>query len=265
VSSDDPVLDGTARRLAAAGCVAAAEEAAQLLAAAPDGPTREAWLNRREQGEPLAWILGRARFCGRPIHVAPGVFVPRRQSEELARRAATLLPDRGRAVDLCTGTGAIAAHLLATIPTATVVGFDVDTRAAACARRNGVPAGVADLAAPLRPRHQFDLVTAVAPYVPTDALRLLPSDVGRYEPRRALDGGVDGLNLVRRVVAAAGRVLRPGGWLLIEVGGHQDQALAPTLAATGFDPVTPWRDGDGDLRGLAAQAAASERRPAPPS
>ena len=78
---------------------------------------------------------------------------------------------------------------------------------------------------PLRPG-AFDLVTAVAPYVPTGALRLLPADVQRYEPRRALDGGTDGLDLVRRVVEAAARLLRPGGWLLVEVGGDQDAALA---------------------------------------
>ncbi|MEY2435332.1 MAG: release factor glutamine methyltransferase, partial [Acidimicrobiaceae bacterium] len=100
----------------------------------------------------------------------------------------------------------------------------------------------------------FDLVTAVAPYVPAGELRLLPADVQRYEPRLALDGGADGLDLVRRVVAAAQRLLRPGGWLLVEVGGEQDEALSQALEAAGFDRITPWRDSDGDLRGLACQA-----------
>lgn len=127
-------------------------------------------------------------------------------------------------------------------------------RAAACARRNGVPTAVADLAEPLHGHAAFDLVTAVAPYVPTGELRLLPADVQRHEPRVALDGGADGLDLVRRAVAAARRLLRPGGWLLIEVGGDQDQALAPTLAAAAFEVVTPWWDEDGDLRGIASQA-----------
>ena len=242
-------------RLGAAGCVAAAQEAAALLAAAPDEPTLEAWIRRRENGEPPAWITGTVRFCGRTLYVAPDVYVPRVQTEELARRAAQLLPANGRAVDLCTGAGAVAAHLMAEVPTAVVVGIDIDARAATCARRNGVPAAVADLAAPVRRGVRFDLVTSVAPYVPTGQLRLLPPDVQRYEPRLALNGGANGLHVVRRVVDAAALLLRPGGWLLLEVGGDQDQALIPNLSAEGFDVVQPWYDHDGDLRGIAAQTA----------
>ena len=245
-----------ADRLLAAGCVAAAQEASELLAAAPDETTLEAWLCRREQGEPLAWITGTVVFCGQTLHLAPGVYVPRVQSEELARRAGALLAGNGRAVDLCTGAGAVAAHLIARVPTAAVIGIDIDRRAAVCARHNGVPTAVADLDGPLRNHRSLDLVTAVAPYVPTSAIGLLPADVQRFEPRLAIDGGADGLRFVRRIIAAAGRLLRPGGWLLIEVGGDQDEALAPALA-TGFDQVTPWWDDDGDLRGIAAQATGS--------
>jgi len=240
-------------RLAAAGCVAAEEEAALFLAAAPDDGTLETWIRRREQGEPLSWIIGTSRFCGRAIRVAPGVYVPRIQTEELARRAAALLPAGGRAVDFCTGAGAVAVHLIAEVPTARVVGVDINMVAAACARHNGVPAVVGDLEGPVRPNRVFDVVTGVTPYVPTGDLRLLPADVQRHEPRLALDGGVDGLDLLRRVVGAAGRLLRPGGWVLVEVGGDQDEALAPTLATACFEAVTPWHDDDGDLRGLAAR------------
>ena len=254
VSITDPRRAAVVDRLEAAGCVAADEEAADFLAAAPDEPTLEAWLRRRERGEPSAWITGTVQFCGRTLQVTPGVYVPRIQSEDLARRAATLLPAAGRAVDLCTGAGAIAAHLMAQVPTASVIGVDVAERAAACARRNGVPAVVADLAElACRPR-RFDLVTAVAPYVPSRELRLLPPDVQRHEPRVALDGGADGLDVVRRVIAAAGRLLRPSGWLLVEIGGDQHEELVPILAATAFDAVSPWWDEDGDLRGIAAQA-----------
>jgi release factor glutamine methyltransferase len=254
VSVADPILEAVVERLVAAGCVAADEEAAEFLAAAPDSPTLEAWLRRREQGEPSAWITNAVVFCGQSLHMAPGVYVPRIQSEELARRAATLLPDHGGAVDLCTGAGAVAAHLIQQVPTASVIGVDIDVRAASCARRNGVPTAVGDLAAPLRRHQVFDVVTAVAPYVPTGELRLLPADVQRYEPRLALDGGADGLELVHRVIAVAGDLVRSGGWLLVEVGGDQDEALAPALAATGFQHLTPWWDDDGDLRGIAAQA-----------
>ncbi|HEV7761142.1 MAG TPA: methyltransferase domain-containing protein [Acidimicrobiales bacterium] len=263
-----PVPDSVLDRLWAAGCVAADEEAEELWAAAPDDATVEAWLRRREQGEPLAWITGTLPFCGRTLRVDPGVYVPRYQTEDLARRAATLLaaataaaataaaaagPGAARAVDLCTGAGAIAAHLRAEVPGAAVVGVDIDPLAVACARRNGVPAVQADLDRPPLRTAAFDLVTAVAPYVPTGEMAFLPADVQRYEPRRALDGGDDGLDLVRRVVAAAGRLLRrPGGWLLTEVGGDQHDLLRPALDAAGFGPATPWFDEDGDLRGLAA-------------
>jgi release factor glutamine methyltransferase len=250
-------LGAVTDRLEAAGCVAAAEEAAELLAAAPDDATLESWLCHREDGEPLAWITGTMVFCGRTVAVAPGVYVPRLQSEELARRAAVLLgAEEGRAVDLCTGAGAIAAHLAAEVPAAAVIAVDIDAGALSCARGNGVPALRADLDEALRP-HVFDVVTAVAPYVPTGELRFLPADVQRHEPRLALDGGADGLDVVRRVVAAGARLLRPGGWLLVEVGADQDRALEPTLAACGFEAGEAWCDEDGDLRGLVARRTGS--------
>jgi len=247
------VAASVAARLAAAGCVAADEEADELLSAAPERATLESWIGRRENGEPLAWITGALRFCGQTLHVAPGVYVPRIQSEELARRAVELLPAGGRAVDFCTGAGAVAAHLSRQVPAATVIGVDVDVRAARCARRNGIRVVVADLDRPLGRDRDFDLVTAVAPYVPTGELRLLPADVQRYEPRVALDGGEDGLDLVRRIVAAATRLLHVGGWLLLELGGSQDCDLARPLAVAGFAPPDPWWDEHGDLRGLATQ------------
>jgi release factor glutamine methyltransferase len=246
-------VEAATERLERAGCVAAREEADELVAAAPDAGALEAWIRRRERGEPLAWITGTLRFCGRTVMVDPGVYVPRQQTEALARRAAGLLASGGRAVDLCTGTGVVAAHLRAAVAGAAVVGVDIDPRAAACARRNGVAAVVGDAGRPpLRPR-TCDVVTAVAPYVPTGAIPFLPADVQRYEPRIALDGGDDGLDLVRRVARAAAGLLRPGGWLVAEVGGEQDRALGPVLTALGFAPAAPWYDEDGDLRGLAVR------------
>jgi release factor glutamine methyltransferase len=175
----------------------------------------------------------------------------------LARRAARLLSANGtRAADLCTGAGAIAVHLIAEVPAAAVIGVDIDMRSALCARRNGVRTIAGDVGQALR-GHAFDVVTAVPPYVPTERLSLLPSDVQRYEPRLALDGGSDGLDLVRRVVASAAGLLRSGGWLLIEVGADQDRVLSSLLAESGFDAVSAWFDDDGDLRGLAARAATS--------
>ena len=246
-----------AARLRAAGCLDPDAEAEELRAVATDAGELESMIRRRERGEPLAWITGRTRFCGRTFRVDPGVYVPRPQTQELARRAAALLMlGPGRAVDLCTGSGVVAAHLMVAVPTASVVAVDIDARAARCASRNGVPTVQGDLGGALRP-DSFDLVTAVAPYVPTGELRLLPGDVRLHEPRSALDGGRDGLDVVRVVVTAASRLLIDGGWLLVEVGGEQDRVLQPTLAEAGFEQVTPWFDEEGDLRGLAARKAVS--------
>lgn len=241
-------------RLARAGCVAADEETEELLAAACDPPTLMAWVSRRERGEPLAWVTGRTRFVDRTVHVDPGLYVPRAQSAELALRAGELLPEGGRAADLCTGTGAIAMHLAAARPAATVVAADLDPRAAACARRNGLSAVVADMDRGLA-GGAFDVVCAVTPYVPTGAMHLLPADTVRFEPRAALDGGLDGLDNVRRLAGGAARLLRPGGWLLTEIGGDQDGSIGPILAGAGFGSPTFWRDEDGDLRGVMARLA----------
>jgi len=243
-------------RLRAAGCVAAEDEADELVAAAPDGATLDAWTCARERGEPLAWITGSMRFCGLVVQVDPGVFVPRLQSEELAGRAAALLPAGGWAADLCTGAGAVAMALMARVPGATVVGVDVDPGAAACAGRNGVPAVRGDLGAPLR-TGVFDVVTAVAPYVPRREVARLPADVQRYEPLLALEGGDDGLDVVRAVIGDARRLLRRGGWLLTEIGGAQDTGVRTALEAARFSDVTTWRDEDGDLRGVAARLTGS--------
>ena len=240
----DPVA-----RLAAAGCVAPEDEARELLRDAPDDAELEARLRRRDAGEPLAWIVGRARFGDLELKVAPGVYVPRAQSVELARRAVEVLPPIGIAVDLCTGSGAVAVWLQRAVPDAFVVGVDVDPRAACCAASNGVSVVVGDLGAPLHLAGAVDVVTAVAPYVPTGERRLLPSDVQRHEPALALDGGDDGLAIVRRVVAHAAVFLRPGGRLLVELGGTQDEALGPELTRHGFASTEWWFDGDGDLRG----------------
>jgi release factor glutamine methyltransferase len=258
-AADPPDAVPVVARLAAAGCVAAEAEAAELLAAAPDTGTLERWLRAREDGVPLGWLTGSVVFAGHRLVVAPGVYVPRPQTAELARRAVEALPDHGRAVDLCTGCGAVAAHLRAERPSAGVVGVDLDLGAVRCARANGVPAVVGHLGDPLA-AGAFDVVTAVAPYVPTSALALLPADVVRHEPRAALDGGDDGLAVVRRVVAAARRLLAPGGSLLLELGGEQDLALRTTLPAAGFEEAVPWHDAEGDLRGVVARRAPGPTR-----
>ncbi len=186
------------------------------------------------------------------ICILERLYVPRLQSEELARRAAERLPRDGCAADLCTGVGAIAAYLGQMAPNATVVGTDLNLRAVRCARRNGVQAIVSELGSSLH-SGAFDVVSVVAPYVPTGQLRLLPADVQRFEPTLALDGGADGLTQLRRSVFDAQRLLHAGGWFLAEVGGVQDRMLEPVLRSAGFDNFLSWHDEDGDLRGVCAQ------------
>lgn len=254
-----------ASRLAAAGCVAAEEEAGELLAAAAGGADLDALVARRTRGEPLAWVVGSMSFCAIRLHVTPGVYVPRWQTEPLARRAAALLPPRGTAVDLCTGTGAVACVLQAAVPSATVVATDVDPVAVACARGNGVRALTGHLDEPLPAAllGAVDVLTAVVPYVPTEALPLLPRDVLAFEPRRALDGGEGGLRLLSAVVARSARWLRPGGRLLLELGGDQAPVVAGEMARAGFVDVDVLRDADGDDRAIEGTFFPSAPYPSP--
>ena len=243
-------------RLAAAGCVAADDEAAELRAAAgSDTVALETMVRRREAGEPLAWIVGSIDFGGVRVHVAPGVYVPRLQSLPLAREAVRVLPTGGTGVDLCTGSGAIAAYVQAQRPDGRVFATDNDERAVTCARTNGVDAYAGDLFDPLPPTLHggVDVLTAVAPYVPTEAVAFLPRDVQAYEPVAALDGGPDGLAIVRRIVADAPRWLRAGGSLLLEIGGDQAAIVAPLLGAAGFVDVTTLVDDEGDDRSVSAR------------
>jgi release factor glutamine methyltransferase len=239
--------------LSSAGFVAPRAEARELTRAARDGAgPPEELLARRLRGEPLAWIVGGVTFCGIRVRVDPGVYVPRPQTEWLARRAASLLPPEGVAVDLCTGSGAIAAVLRRARPGARVVATDVDAAAIACARANGIDALRGDLDEPLSPslRGLVDVLTAVVPYVPTEELHLLPRDVLAHEPRRALDGGPGGTTVLVRAVAASGRWLRPGGTALLEIGGAQAAALAEAIAGAGLERVRAHRDEDDRDRAL---------------
>lgn len=246
-----------ALQLAAAGCIAAEEEAEELAAAAMgDREVLTALVGRRTTGEPLAWITGSVVFCGCSLMVAPGVFVPRWHSEPLAERAAELLPPHGRAIDLGTGCGAIARVLLDRHPDAAILGTERDQLAAQCARRNGVAVVEGDLfqGVPASWKGTVDVVVAVLPYVPTREIAYLPRDVRTFEPSSALDGGGDGLDVVRRAVSEGRGWLHEGGHLLLEIGGDQPGALIPTLEMAGFGTRAVMSDADGDPRGIEAVA-----------
>ena len=241
--------------LSTAGFVATDEEAHELLArAGDDDALLDALVGRRLTGEPLAWITGRISFCGLELRVDPGVYVPRGQTELLARRAVELLAADGTAVDLCTGTGAIARVLGAAHPAARVMATDTDGRAVACARANGVEAYCGDLFAPLPGAldGQVDLVVGVVPYVPTPALALLQRDTLTFESPLSYDGGPDGTGILRRVLTESPRYLRPGGTVLVELGGDEADALSGDLSRLGYVDVAVLLDEDDDVRGLEA-------------
>jgi release factor glutamine methyltransferase len=229
-------------RLRAAGCVFAEDEARLLISEARSPSDLEGMVERRVAGHPLEHVLGWAEFCGLRIAVEPGVFVPRRRTEVLVRRAAALAGPRAVVVDLCCGSGAVGAALLATVDVAELHAVDIDPAAVRCARRN-VPAAdgrvyEGDLYEPLPPTlmGRVDILVANAPYVPTEAIGFMAPEARLHESRVALDGGRDGLDLVRRISAAAPRWLAPGGHLLIETSERQAPGAVATFAGDGLIP-----------------------------
>ena len=236
--------------LASKGFVAAEEEATELLTAA-NGDLRvlQSLVDRRLTGEPLAWIVGSERFYGLRVLVGSGVYVPRPHSEELVRRAVLRLPRNGTAIDLCTGSGALAAALQYHRTDVTVVASDVDERAVACARANNVDAHVGDLFDPFENR-RVDLVMGVLPYVPTDKLSLLQRDTFAHESPRSYDGGPGGLDVVKRALRESVRHLLPGGVVLFEIGAGQLPLLKDEISV--FECVQPFFDHEGDIRGFEA-------------
>lgn len=237
----DPLPELVAR-LRAAGCVFAEDEAALLLAAAADAVELELLAERRVAGHPLEHLLGWAEFCGRRILVGPGVFVPRLRTGLLARLAigiATPLP-RPVAVDLCCGSGAVAVVVSGEVPTAEVHAVDIDPAATGFAGRNLSGRGQVwqgDLFEPLPRwlRGRIDVVTANAPYVPTGDIRLMPLEARGHESLVSLDGGVDGLDLQRRVTAGAPDWLTASGTLLVETSRTQAPATLGLFEEAGFD------------------------------
>jgi release factor glutamine methyltransferase len=226
-------------RLRAAGCVFAEDEAALLIATALSPEELDAMVERRAAGLPLEQVLGWAEFCGLRIAVDPGVFVPRRRTEFLVQQAAALAQPGAVVVDLCCGAGAVGAALAAAVEHAEVHAADVDPAAVRCARRN-VPGHVyqGDLyqALPARLRGRVAIVAANVPYVPTGEIAFLPPEARAHEPRVALDGGPEGLDVLRRVAAGAPGWLAPGGHLLIETSERQASLAAAAFRASGLSP-----------------------------
>jgi release factor glutamine methyltransferase len=211
----------------------------------------------RAAGLPLEHVLGWVEFCGLRVAVSPGVFVPRRRTELLVREA-TLLGRRVAAgkpavlLDMCCGSGAVGAALAASLGSVELHVVDLDPVAVTCARVNLTPVGgvvyEGDLYQPLPSsvRGRVDLLVVNAPYVPSDALRLMPPEARIHEPRVALDGGSDGLDVVRRVAAEAPAWLTARGHLLVETSHSQAPHAADAFTRHGLTAVRVVRNDELD-------------------
>jgi len=204
-------------------------------------------VRRRAGGEPTAYLTGRKEFLGRPFRTDPRALVPRPETELVAEAALAALPDGGAALDLCTGSGCIAVSLALGRKGARVTAVEISREALALARENALALGAevdlleGDLYAPLPAGERFHVVVSNPPYVPSGELAGLSREVQR-EPRLALDGGPDGLDVLRRVVAGAPAVLLPGGTLVAEMHESHADALPRLCLEAGFARAEAHRD-----------------------
>ena len=215
------------------------------------------WLDRRARGEPAHHLTGICPFWGRDFEVSPAVLVPRPETELVVSTALELpVSAEARVLDIGTGSGCIAVTLAAERPRWRVWGVDCSLAALQVAGRNvhrhglAVPLWLGDLTAAASP--PWDLVVANLPYVPTAALDTLPVEV-RHDPKTALDGGADGLEVVRRLLADLPRILRVCGGAVLEIGENQGEAVSELARAAGLAAARRIRDIGGVERVLVFQ------------
>lgn len=227
-----------------------------------------ALIERRISGEPVAYILGEREFYGRAFHVSPAVLIPRPETECLVEAALARLPHGGReaVLDLGTGSGCIAITLGGERPGLRLTAVDIAAPALAVAAENARCHGVdvellqGDGFANVQ-RRRFDMIVSNPPYIASDDGHLALGDL-RREPAQALVGGVDGLAVIRRIVAEAAPYLGEGGWLLLEHGWDQAAAVRMLLNAAGFAEVAQLPDLSGHLRVSAGRKPGAPARTA---
>ena len=203
-------------------------------------------VQRRLDGEPIAYIVGEREFFGLPFRVSPAVLIPRPDTELIVELALARMAPRARLLDMGTGSGAIAVALAHTRPDATVTALDVSDAALDIAQANAAANGArvrflrSDWYAALG-EERFDLIASNPPYIASGDRHLSEGDL-RFEPTGALTDHADGLSALRIIVDGACAHLEPGGWLLLEHGYDQAEAVRALLAARGFTEVQSWRD-----------------------
>lgn len=225
----------------------------------PERARLREFVRRRGGREPAQYILGKTGFHGLEFAADPRALIPRRETEMLVDRALEVAREVAGerpvgVLDLGTGSGAVALALARNLAEgARVVAADSSPDALALAVANAEMLGLAervrfvesDLFSALDDNEAFDLILANLPYVPTGEIDTLEPEVRDHEPRAALDGGPDGLGVIRACVAAAPPFVKPGGWILMEVGAGQAKVVTELLAAAGFDAERPLRDPGG--------------------
>jgi release factor glutamine methyltransferase len=232
--------DALVARLRAAGCVFAEDEARLLMDAARSPIDLERLTERRVGGQPLEYLLGWVEFFGLRLGIDEGVFVPRRRTEFLVREAIAHASSAALVLDLCCGCGAVGVAISSAIDGAELYAADIDPVAVANARRNfevfGGRVFEGDLFDPLPDslHGKVNILAANVPYVPTEAIALMPAEARDFEPRFTLDGGADGLDVLRRVASEAPMWLAYGGHLFFETSANQSMAASEIVSSFGL-------------------------------
>lgn len=232
--------DALVARLRAAGCVFAEDEARLLANAAQSADELEALTARRVGGQPLEYLLGWVEFFGLRVGIDEGVFVPRRRTEFLVREAIAHATSGAQVLDLCCGCGAVGVAISSAIDGAELYAADIDPAAVANTRRNfevfGGRVFEGNLFDPLPDslHGKINILAANVPYVPTAAIALMPREARDFEPRFTLDGGADGLDVLRRVAAEAPLWLASGGHLFFETSIDQSVAASEVVSNFGL-------------------------------
>ncbi len=209
--------------------------------------TFRSMVSRRARREPLQHILGSQEFMGLEYRTTAAALIPRHDTEVLVNEALKAAPDTGRVLDIGSGSGCVAISIAKNLPEATVISVDISREAIELADRNAALNSVSvefrhgSLFDPVK-GERFNLIVSNPPYIPAADIKSLQPEVRDFEPRAALDGGIDGLDFYRLITPAAPDYLLPGGWLLLEVGAGQSAAVTEMFAVSGFSAIFSAKD-----------------------